>query len=84
VSKLGRFKDIDTCISNALFNGCKNNNTINQDFSGSSKKYMMKFIKYIEDDFDTPHALDTLIDATRSETSIIALRNMLNIFGLRY
>jgi len=81
MSKLDRFIDLDESIANALF---KKHIKFNKSNNKSSQKYMRKFVKYIEDDFDTPQALEIMADATKSESSIIALRNMANIFGLRY
>jgi cysteinyl-tRNA synthetase len=81
MSKLDRFIDLDESIANALF---KEHNKFNKSNNKSSQKYMRKFVKYIEDDFDTPQALEIMADATKSESSTIALRNMANIFGLRY
>jgi hypothetical protein len=45
---------------------------------------LSKFIRCIEDDFDTPQALETMIDAAKSDKSLAALIDMVNIFGLRY
>jgi cysteinyl-tRNA synthetase len=81
MSKLDRFIDLDESIANALF---KEHNKFNKSNNKSSQKYMRKFIKYIEDDFDTPQALEIMADATKGESSIIALRNMANMLGLRY
>jgi hypothetical protein len=45
---------------------------------------MRKFMAYIEDDFDTQNALETMITATKSTKSLADLKNMVSIFGLRY
>jgi cysteinyl-tRNA synthetase len=81
MSKLDRFVDLDESIANAVL---KEHNKFNKSNNKSSQKHMRKFVKYIEDDFDTPQALEIMGDATKSESSIIALRNMVSIFGLRY
>jgi cysteinyl-tRNA synthetase len=81
LSRLDNFKDVDELIANAFIHDDKDSdrrcNTI-------EKKYMSKFIRCIEDDFDTPQALETIIDAAKSDKSLVALRDMVNIFGLRY
>ena len=81
LSKLDNFRDVDEAIYSALiphskvtYSQCK---TI-------TKKYLGKFIKCIEDDFDTPRALEIMINAAKSDKSIAALKDMVNIFGLRY
>jgi cysteinyl-tRNA synthetase len=81
MSKLDSFVDLDESIANAVF---KEHNKFNKSNNEGSQKYMRKFVKHIEDDFDTPQALEIMADATKSESSIIALRNMVSIFGLRY
>lgn len=81
MSKLERFVDLDESIANAVF---KDHNKFNKSNNKSSQKYMREFVKHIEDDFDTPQALEIMADATKSKSSIIALRNMVSIFGLRY
>jgi cysteinyl-tRNA synthetase len=81
MSNLDRFIDLDESIANALL---KEHNKFNKSNNNSSQKYMRKFVKYIEDDFDTSQALGIMADATKGESSIIALRNMASILGLRY
>ena len=82
LSKLDNFRDIDEVISNAFIyygssSRASESNTI-------TKKYLKKFITYMEDDFDTPRALEIMIKAAKSDNSIVALKDMVNIFGLRY
>ena len=77
-SKLNKFEIIDKTIGNAIANVLAyrelNNNS----------KLLTKFIRYIEDDFDTPRALDVLINTAISHDAINDLKNMVNIFGLQY
>jgi cysteinyl-tRNA synthetase len=77
-SKLDKFEIIDQAIGNAMANVFVNRKANN------NSKLLAKFIKYIEDDFNTPPALEVLIDIARSHDSSNDLKNMVNIFGLRY
>jgi cysteinyl-tRNA synthetase len=81
LSNLDNFRDADQVIAGAFIEGDKDS-----DLQGdrTSKKYLNKFIKCIEDDFDTHQALEVMIDAAKSDKSFTALRDMVNIFGLRY
>jgi len=80
ISSLEKFEAIDESIANALIG---NDETIREP-NVRSKTHMRKFTTYMEDDFDTPNALETMITATKSTKSLAALKNMVNIFGLRY
>jgi cysteinyl-tRNA synthetase len=83
LSSLNNFRDVDEVIANAFIQGDKDSHR-QQDEIRKGKKYLNKFIKCIEDDFDTPRALKIMIDIANSDKSFMALRDMVNIFGLRY
>ena len=80
-SKLDNFRVVDEAIFSALIDGSR---AINSQCKTITRKYLSKFIRCIEDDFDTPEALKIMINAAKSDKSIAALRYMVNIFGLRY
>ena len=77
-SKLHKFEIIDKTISNTMAN------VLSRRESNNGSKLLAKFIQYIEDDFNTPSALYLLIDTARSHNAVNDLKNMVNIFGLRY
>jgi cysteinyl-tRNA synthetase len=77
-SKLNKFEIIDKNISNAI------DNVLAYEESSNNSKLLTKFIRYIEDDFDTPRALDLLINTARSHDEVNDLKNMVNTFGLQY
>ena len=77
-SKLNKFEIIDETISKAI------DNVLTYKESDNNPKLLAKFIRYIEDDFDTPRALDLLIETARSKDKVKDLKNMVNIFGLQY
>jgi cysteinyl-tRNA synthetase len=52
--------------------------------SNNNSKLFGKFIRYIEDDFNTPQALELLINTAKSHDKVTDLKNMVNIFGLQY
>jgi cysteinyl-tRNA synthetase len=76
--KLNKFEIIDRTISKAI------DNVLTHKESSNNPELLAKFIRYIEDDFDTPRALNLLIDTARSQDKVKDLKNMVNIFGLRY
>jgi cysteinyl-tRNA synthetase len=80
ISDLEKFEAIDESIANALIG---NDETI-REFNVRSNTHMRKFMTYVEDDFDTQNALETIITATKSTKSLAALKNMVSILGLRY
>jgi cysteinyl-tRNA synthetase len=77
-SKLDKFEIIDKTISNVV-----DNVLAYKELSNNSKLFS-KFIRYIEDDFNTPRALDLVINTARSHDAVNELKNMVNIFGLQY
>ena len=77
-SKLNKFEIIDETICKAI------DNVLTYKESDNNPKLLAKFIRYIEDDFDTPRALDLLIETARSKDKVKDLKNMVNIFGLQY
>jgi cysteinyl-tRNA synthetase len=77
-SKLNKFEIIDKTISNAI------DNVLACEESSNNSKLLTKFIRYIEDDFDTPRALDLLINTARLHDEVNDLKNMVNTFGLQY
>lgn len=77
-SKLNKFEIIEETISKAI------DNVLTYKESDNNSKLLAKFIRYIEDDFDTPRALDLLIDTARSKDKVKDIKNMVNIFGLQY
>jgi cysteinyl-tRNA synthetase len=77
-SKLNKFEIIDKTLRNTI------DNVLPYVESGNNSKLLSKFIRYIEDDFDTPRALDLLIETARSKDKVKDLKNMVNIFGLQY
>jgi cysteinyl-tRNA synthetase len=81
LSSLDNFRDVDDVIANAIIQGDKHSE---HQLDKTRRKYLNKFIKCIEDDFDTPQALKIIIDIAKSDKSFSALRDMVNIFGLRY
>jgi cysteinyl-tRNA synthetase len=81
LSSLDNFRDVDEVIANAFIQGEKHTDL---QHDKTRKKYLNKFIKCIEDDFATPQALEIMIDIAKSDKSFTALRDMVNIFGLRY
>jgi cysteinyl-tRNA synthetase len=81
LSRLDNFRDVDEVISNAYIHGGR---ASDRRCKTITKKYLSKFIRCIEDDFDTPQALEIMINAAKSDKSLAALTDMVNIFGLRY
>jgi cysteinyl-tRNA synthetase len=77
-SKLNKFEIIDRTISKAI------DNVLTHKESSNNHELLAKFNRYIEDDFDTPRALNLLIDTARSQDKVKDLKNMVNIFGLQY
>ena len=77
-SKLNKFEIIDKTMSNAI------DNVLDYEESSDNSKLLTKFIRYIEDDFDTPRALDLLINTAKSHDEVNDLKNMVNTFGLQY
>jgi cysteinyl-tRNA synthetase len=77
-SKLHKFEIIDKTISNTMAN------VLSRRESNDGSKQLSKFVQYIEDDFNTPPALQLLSDTARSHNAVNDLKNMVNIFGLRY
>ena len=77
-SKLSRFEIIDETISNSV------DNVMTHKESNNNSKLFGKFIRYIEDDFNTPQALELLINTAKSHDKVTDLKNMVNIFGLQY
>ena len=77
-SKLHKFENIDKTISNTMAN------VFSRRESNDGSKLLSKFVQYIEDDFNTPAALQLLTDTARSHNAVNDLKNMVNIFGLRY
>jgi cysteinyl-tRNA synthetase len=77
-SKLSRFEIIDETISNSI------DNVMTHKESNNNSKLFGKFIRYIEDDFNTPQALELLINTAKSHDKVTDLKNMVNIFGLQY
>ena len=85
LSRLDRFREVDDIMANAFIRSDKASSEFYYHKSDkTTKKYLNKFIKCIEDDFDTPKALEIMIDTAKSDKSFAALRQMVNIFGLRY
>jgi cysteinyl-tRNA synthetase len=77
-SKLNKFEIIDKTLRNTI------DNVLPYVESGNNSKLLSKFIRYIEDDFDTPRALDLLINTVRLHDELNNVKNMVNIFGLQY
>jgi cysteinyl-tRNA synthetase len=77
-SKLNKFEIIDKTLRNTI------DNVLPYEESGNNSKLLSKFIRYIEDDFDTPRALDLLINTVRLHDELNNVKNMVNIFGLQY
>ena len=86
LSRLDKFREVDDIIANAYIRSDKSSSEsyYRNQYDKTTKKYMSKFLKCIEDDFNTPKALETMIHAAKSDKSFAALRNMVSIFGLRY
>ena len=81
LSKLDNFRNVDEVIASAFIHGSRDSD---RQCKTIRKKYLSKFIRCIEDDFDTPQALEIMIDTAKSDKSLAALRDMVNIFGLKY
>jgi cysteinyl-tRNA synthetase len=77
-SKLNKFEIIDKTLRNTI------DNILPYEESGNNSKLLSKFIRYIEDDFDTPRALNLLINTVRLHDELNNVKNMVNIFGLQY
>lgn len=77
-SKLNKFEIIDKTLSNTI------DNVPAYEESGNNSNLLSRFIRYIEDDFDTPRALDLLINTVRLHDEVNNVKNMVNIFGLQY
>ena len=85
LSMLDKFREVDDIIANAFIPSDKvSSECYYHQHDKTTKKYLNKFIKCIEDDFDTPKAIEIIIHTARSGKSSAALRDMVNIFGLRY
>lgn len=77
-SKLNKFEIIDKSLSNTI------DNVLAYEESSNNSKLLSKFIRYIEDDFDTPRALDLLLNTVSLHDEVNNVKNMVNIFGLQY
>lgn len=77
-SKLNKFEIIDKSLSNTI------DNVLAYEESSNNSKLLSKFIRYIEDDFDTPRALDLLLNTVSLHDEVNDVKNMVNIFGLQY
>jgi cysteinyl-tRNA synthetase len=77
-SKLNKFEIIDKTLNNTI------DTVLAYEESSNNSKLLSKFIRYIEDDFDTPRALDLLLDTVRLHDEVNNVKNMVNIFGLQY
>jgi cysteinyl-tRNA synthetase len=77
-SKLNKFEIIDKTLSNTI------DTVLAYEESSNNSKLLSKFIRYIEDDFDTPRALDLLLDTVRLHDEVNNVKNMVNILGLQY
>ena len=81
-SEMDKFESIDEIIADAL---AANTKVIYDNKKSKTKSNPWnRFIKYIEDDFDTPKALEIMYEVAKSKQSIDDLKNMVNIFGLKY
>jgi cysteinyl-tRNA synthetase len=78
-SELDRFSSIDETIASALWG--KNVATESPD---RKTRLINEFTSYIEDDVNTPAALQLMIETARKRKSITDLRYMTRIFGLIY
>jgi cysteinyl-tRNA synthetase len=77
-SELDNYRLIDDKIANSLWG---TDNTPNQ---SNSSKLRQRFIRYIENDLNTPAALQLMIDAATNRDSVADLLYMATIFGLIY
>jgi cysteinyl-tRNA synthetase len=77
-SKLNKFEIIDKTLNNTI------DTVLAYEESSNNSKLLSKFIRYIEDDFDTPRALNLLLDTVRLHDEVNNVKNMVNIFGLQY
>jgi cysteinyl-tRNA synthetase len=81
-SEIDKFESIDEIIANAMV---ANTKVIYDNKKPKTKSNSWnRFIEYIEDDFDTPRALEIMWKVAKSKQSIDDLKNMVNIFGLKY
>jgi len=77
-SELDNYRLIDDNIANLLWGS---DGTPNK---GNSSKLRQRFIRYIENDLNTPAALQLMINAATNRDSIADLLYMASIFGLVY
>jgi cysteinyl-tRNA synthetase len=85
LSSLDKFREVDDIIANAFIELDKvSSECYHNQYDKTTKKNLNEFIKCIEDDFDTPKALEIMIHTAKSDKSFAALRDMVNTFGLRY
>jgi cysteinyl-tRNA synthetase len=77
-SKLNKFEIIDKSLSNII------DTVLAYEESSNNSKLLSKFIRYLEDDFDTPRALDLLLNTVGLHDEVNNVKNMVNIFGLQY
>ena len=77
-SELAKFHSADEILSNALWED------INTKIPHRRTKLTNKFTSYIENDVNTPAALELMIETAKKRQSIPELRYMVRIFGLVY
>jgi len=76
--ELDRYRLVNDNIANSLWG---TDRTPNQ---GNSSKLRQRFIRYIENDLNTPAALQLMLDAATNRDSVSDLLYMASIFGLIY
>src|SRR5919202_1988292 len=69
LSRLDNFRNVDEVIASAFIHGSRDSD---RQCKTIRKKYLSKFIRCIEDDFDTPQALEIMIDTAKSDKSLAA------------
>jgi cysteinyl-tRNA synthetase len=83
LSKLEDFRQLDDTICAALIDHAGDTHSHGL-MKMNKRNYMNKFIKCLDDDFDTPQALEVMKNSTNSIEASASLKHMVNIFGLRY
>jgi cysteinyl-tRNA synthetase len=92
ISELAKFEEINTMIRNIVSASIHENNnyvTRNNHFADSKELWkdtntLEQFYNYIENDLDTPNALELFLQTVMDPNRMNEARKMMKIFGLEY
>jgi cysteinyl-tRNA synthetase len=84
-AELEKFESIHETIGNTtIIKSDSPTTTTTPPQSDADSKPIIKFIMHMEDNFDTPHALELMIQVTKRRERLADLNYMVRIFALRY